>query len=74
MRKFGHGFGIGKENDIRDSDDRSAGCWILVSEKEAGIRDLDPGDGKYLSSRLGEHTCLFESIIHSEQNESLNAG
>ena len=42
MPKFGHGFGIGKENDIRDSDDRSAGCEILVSEKEAGIRDPDP--------------------------------
>ena len=74
LPKFGHGFGIGKENDIRDSNDRSAGCGILVWEKEAGIRDPDLGDGKYPSSRLWEHTCLFESIIHSEQNESLNAG
>ena len=48
-----------KENDIWDSD---------RDEKEAERRDPDPGDGGYLSSRLGMHTCLFDS----EQNESRN--
>ena len=61
--KCGHGFGIEKRKYIWDSD---------RDEKEAGIRDPDPGDGGYLSSRLGMHTCLFESITHSEQNESRN--
>ena len=28
--KFGHGCGIGKENDIRDNEDRSSGCEIPV--------------------------------------------
>ena len=37
--KFGHGYGIWKENDIQDSDDISSGCGIPV--KGAGMRDQD---------------------------------
>ena len=37
--KFGHGYGIWKENDIQDSDDISSGCGIPV--KGAGTRDQD---------------------------------
>ena len=36
---FGHVCRIGEENDIRDSQDRNAGCGILVKKKrECGIR------------------------------------
>ena len=37
--KFGHGYGIWKENDIQDSDDISSGCGIPV--KGARTRDQD---------------------------------
>ena len=37
--KFEHGYGIWKENDIKDSDDISSGCGIPV--KGAGTRDQD---------------------------------
>ena len=63
--KFGHGYGIWKENDIQDSDDISSRCGIPV--KGAGTRDQDipfqipyhnynkgssKGDNRKISSRL----------------------
>lgn len=37
--KIGYGCGIGKENNIRHSNDRSLGCRILMEiERECGIR------------------------------------
>ena len=38
--KFGHGYGIWKENDIQDSNDISSGCGILVKEARTWGHDI----------------------------------
>jgi len=51
-RDLGVGYGIGKENGVRDTDDRTTACGIAVKkERECEIRnpipDLDkPGDAQ----------------------------
>ena len=41
MRDLGAGYGIGKENGVRDRDDRSTGCGIAV-KKSGNARSGTP--------------------------------
>ena len=56
---WAEGCGIGKEKYIRDSDDRSSGCGILV-KKERETRDQRPPSRPYLfSTSIAWFEALF---------------
>ena len=49
LPKFGHGFGIGKENDIRDSEVRDARFLSRKKRREHGIQSLETGNTCHLA-------------------------
>ena len=62
--------GIGKENDIRDSDDRSSGCGIPVrKERDYGIRALPSRAYGFYDGAL--YQLYLNSFTPSQQYEDI---